>query len=129
MMLRRVFSTVASKKNCSDCRLYIRATKTCKLNNLNAFDNRLNDNICGIEGKKFWALDDTQLIISQKYEKIVGYFGVSGILSAFVWAFIDTNAWFLFSTCASFYFGLLFIDLSEDAKKKYLNNDDNNDNI
>lgn len=124
MMLRRVFSTVASKKNCSDCRLYNRATKTCKLNNLNAFDNRLNDNICGIDGKKFWALDDTYLIKSQHYDKIADYSGLFGLLSTLSWIYTDSITLCL-SSFACVYISFIFTEISEDAKKKYLDNDDN----
>ncbi len=69
-MLKRLFSTISINKiNCSDCRLYNKTTKICKLNSLNASDNRFNNDVCGIKGDKFWPLDKTNLIISETYFK------------------------------------------------------------
>jgi hypothetical protein len=124
MMLRRMLSSVAINKNCSHCRLYNRATKTCKLNNLDAFTNRLNDSICGTDGKKFWALDDKHLIKSKKYEQCAGFTGFLAITS-FSIALYSFNIVYVFP---SYFFYVIYeicIDLSDEAKKKYLDGEDN----
>ncbi len=64
-MLKRLFSSML--KNCSECRLYDRTTKLCKINGVNAIKNRLDDNICGLDSKQFWPLDTTNLIFIDTY--------------------------------------------------------------
>lgn len=82
-MLRRLFSsTPLIRFNCSNCRLYDKTTKLCKINQLNAIDNRMDNNICGIDGKKYNPLDTTNLIKSERYEKysyIVRVFAIASL--------------------------------------------------
>ena len=59
-MLKRLFSSIPLiRLNCIDCKLYNRKTNLCKINNLNAINNRIDDNICGTDGKKYLPLDKT----------------------------------------------------------------------
>ena len=121
-MLRRLFSTSPSNKlNCVDCRLYNRTTKLCAFNKLNAFENRLNETICGLDGKKFWSLDKTHLIESERYSRVAALFGIYGIISAPCSIVIDIRL--LVTSFASFYFADIFADMSGESKQKYL--DDN----
>ena len=47
-MLKRLLSSIlVNKLNCSNCRLYNRTTKLFKINQLNAFSNRLDNENCG----------------------------------------------------------------------------------
>ena len=75
-MLKRLFSS--RSLNCLDCRLYNRQTKLCRINNLSAINNRIDDNICGVEGNKYFPLDKTNLIKSQRCDK---YQVISGLLT------------------------------------------------
>ena len=53
MILKRLFTSISLNIfNCSNCRLYNRKTKICKINKLNALENRFNEKICGSDAKK-----------------------------------------------------------------------------
>ena len=108
-MIRRLLSTMPiNKLQCSDCKLYNPTTKVCKMNNSFAFENRLDDNICGVNGKKFLPLDKMNLIIAEQFDKYSGYFGfctiISGPSAIFIespllfWSsFITANVWLVLS--------------------------------
>ena len=125
-MLRRLFSSTINKVNCSDCRLFNSKKKSCKINNLNATENRIDDNICGLEGKKYWELDKTYLIKSNTYYKYSTCFGIFTLSSLPFLIFYDFGV--IYFTIYSLIVGELFSDISEDYKKRYLDNNDINDN-
>lgn len=80
---RRLFSS--NKLNCSDCRLYDKNTKLCKFNNLNAFENRLDDIKCGPNAINFMYLDKSKLVKSDIYishSTIYSFFTVGTLLCA-----------------------------------------------
>ena len=60
-MLRRYSSTSTKKILCKDCTFFKPSNGICKFNRLDAFDNRMNDKICGRNAKQFWPLDNTYL--------------------------------------------------------------------
>ena len=60
-MLRRYLSTSTKRILCKDCTFFKPSNGICKFNKLNAFDNRMNDKICGRNAKQFWPLDNTYL--------------------------------------------------------------------
>ena len=121
-MLKRFFSSMSiNKLNCYDCRFYNNKTKLCKINKLNAIENRMDDNICGIVGKKFMSLDKTNLIESDKCDK---YSNISGFLTIASLPILYYNVYFLWFPLSSFMVTSIFVDLSKDFKNKYIN--DNN---
>ena len=129
IMLRRWCSSVPKfVPNCSDCRLYNQTTKLCKINKLNAFENRLDDGGCGRNGNNFWSLDKTHLIQSEEYDKYQGLFGLLAILSV-PSAIIFHNYNFIFSSIIALYAAEICSDLSDKYKQKFLdvNNIDDND--
>lgn len=80
-MFKRMFSSAHIKTfNCSNCRLYVPATKLCKINQSLAMNNRIDYNICGTLAKKYWPLDKTNLIASHIYADI------GDITGLFAWA-------------------------------------------
>ena len=120
--IRRLFSTNLANnvyKNCVDCRLYNNKTKLCKINKINATDNRMNDNICGIDGKKFWALDKTYLIKSIEAKNASDNFAL--------FALVTLPCGILSISFMSFIFSCVSSDNSNEYEKKYL--DDNDINI
>lgn len=122
-MSRRLYSSVPiNKLHCSDCKLYNPTTQICKMNNVNAFQNRLDDKNCGLNGKNFWALDKTNLIQSERYYKYSGYFGLFAITSVPCGILIDYK-FFLWSFI-SFYFADILSDMSEKSKHNFFH--DNN---
>ena len=128
-MLRRLLSSIPINKvillNCIDCRLYNRTTKLCKINKLIAFENRLDDTICGIDGKKFWSLDKTNLIKSEKYNRISDYTGIISITSLPCAMFFDYRL--LFLSYISFTITAVGFNMSLEYKQKYLDDNDIND--
>ena len=126
-MLRRLFSSsVINKLNCYDCRLYNKKTKLCKINRLNATDNRIDDNICGISAKKFWILDKTNLIKSKALTKYSNNIELCGFISLPCIIFYDYNMIYL--SFSSFIIAGITSDISRKYEEKYLNdNDINND--
>ena len=122
-MLKRLFSsTPLIRLNCIDCKLYNRKTNLCKINNLNAINNRMDDNICGTKGKKFLSLDKTNLIKSMESTKYSNISGTLFVASLPIVVYCDVN--FLWFSCYSFMVTSIFVDLSKDCKDKYIK--DNN---
>ena len=117
-MLRRLFSSnPGNKLNCTDCRLYNGNTKLCKINKLNATENRIDDNICGIEGKKFWSLDKTNLINSKtvlNYSTNIRLFTLASLPCVI---FYDCRIIYL--SFSSWMIASMFLDISIDYKEKY----------
>jgi hypothetical protein len=109
----------SNQLRCSECKLYKPTTKLCRLNNLNAFENRLDDNICGRDGKKFWALDKTNLIIAEQFHKEAGYFGLFAIISAPISIVIESPLLF-WSSFISAIVGFILSDEADECKKKFL---------
>ena len=124
-MLRRLFSSTIHKVNCSDCRLFFSKNKLCKINNLNATENRIDDNICGIDGKKYWTLDKTYLIKSNTLFKYSRCFGIFTLSTLPYLLFYDFSIIYL--TVLSLFIEGEISDRSEYYKKKYLDNNDIND--
>jgi hypothetical protein len=126
-MLKRVFSSSTTtinlyKKNCIDCRLYNKKTKICKINKLNAIDNRINENICGIDGKKFWALDKTYLIKSIQAENFSGNLSLFTLASLPCAIFYD---WHILSiSFMSFMASCVSSANSSEYERKYLDDND-----
>ena len=114
--------TRVAKLKCSDCRLYNAKIGICKLNGLSAMENRVNEGICGLDGKKHWPLDKTNLIESQSYFKysIIAYsFTIGSLPSA---AFHDLRI--MAFTYSSWVIGWAFELLSKEYEQKYLENND-----
>ena len=121
-MLKRFFSSSPLiRLNCSDCRLYNRQTKLCKINKLNAIDNRIDDNICGIEGKKYYPLDKTNLLKSEKCDKNSV---ISGLLIIASLPIVYNDVYFIGFTLSLCLVERIFSDTSRDFKKKYLEDND-----
>lgn len=78
-MYRRLISTKTVK--CSNCKLYNKGVKLCKLNLNHALSNRLDEKICGIDGKQYWELDKTNLILSIDSKIASGIFLFTGSMS------------------------------------------------
>ena len=117
-MLRRLFSsTPLIRLNCIDCRLYDRQTKLCRINRLNAIDNRMDDNICGIEGKKYYPLDKTNLIKSKQADK---YSVITGLLIIASLPIVYNDIYFIGFTLSLCLGEKILSDVSKDFKKKYL---------
>ena len=117
-MLKRLFSSTSSiRLNCLDCRLYNRQTKVCRINNLNAVDNRMDDNICGAEGKKYFPLDKTNLIKSQTCDKYQIISGLSTIASLPI---LYNHVYCIGFTLSLFLVERMLSDTSRDFMKKYL---------
>lgn len=117
-MLRRLFSSISVKKlNCSDCRLYNQTTKICKINKLSAFENRLDENICGFSGKKFWPLDKTYLIKSKRYNRYSAYFRLLAMVSIPTAILIDYR--FLLSSPILYYLTNIFSDMSKKCERNF----------
>ena len=127
-VFKRSFSTTpailtrVAKLNCSDCRLYDGKTGICKLNGLSAIKNRVNESVCGLDGKKYWALDKTNLIESRDFLKYsLRFYGctIVSIPSAIVYDFrimaFSYSSWVL---------GWWFEILSKEYEKKYLEDND-----
>lgn len=124
-MLKRLFSSLSQNVlKCSDCRLYDAKTKLCKINKLNAIDNRMDDLICGGDGKKFWPLDKTNLIKSNQAELYGAYFGLFTLISIPTVIFVDYRL--SMSSCISYYVADTFLCMSISYKKQFM--DDNNIN-
>ena len=114
-MLKRLFSS--RPLNCLDCRLYNRQTKLCRINNLSAINNRIDDNICGVEGKKYFPLDKTNLIKSQRCDK---YQVISGLLTIGSLPILYNHVYCIGFTLSLFLVERMLSDTSRDFKKKYL---------
>lgn len=125
-MLKRLFSsTPLIRLNCIDCKLYNRKTNLCKINNLNAINNRMDDNICGTEGKKFLSLDKTNLIKSMESTKYSNISGTLFVASLPIVVYCDVYfAWF---PLYSFMIASIFRDVSRDYNEKYLKDNDISD--
>lgn len=128
-MLRRFLSTSTinptNKINCVDCRLYNRKTKLCAFNKLNAFDNRLDQTICGIEGKKFWSLDKTHLIKSESYQTYSVY--SDGFSICLIPLALVTDYRLLVASVILMNISYNFELLSNKSKQKFLDENDRND--
>ena len=121
-MLKRLFSsTPINKLNCIDCRLYNKKTKLCRINNLNAINNRIDDNICGIDGKKYYPLDKTNLIESEKCDK---YSNISGLLTIASLPILYNDIYFVGFTLSLFMVERILSETSRDFNDKYIK--DNN---
>ena len=123
-MLRRSFSNLNSitKLLCTDCRLYDRKTGLCKLNELHAFKNRSNEDICGENGKKYRVLDKRNLIKSEEYFKYSAiFYGYTIASSPFAFVYDFRIFW---STYVSWVVGWSFELLSREREKKYLEDND-----
>lgn len=122
-MIKRLFSSnVSNKINCTDCRLYNRRTKLCKMNDLKAFGNRLDENKCGIKGKSYWALDKTNLIKAEKYNEYACMFELITITSGVGIILIDYKC--LLSLFTSLYFASFYSEKSEKSEKAYKEEND-----
>lgn len=127
-MIRRFFSSIKNditknlNKNCFDCRLYNRTTKLCKLNNLYASENRIHNDVCGIDGRKYFALDKTNLINSNKYLKYSTRL-LTFTISSFPFIIVYDFRVAILTTLSLLYGNMLEM-LSKDYKKQYL--EDNN---
>lgn len=123
MKFKRFFSSISLNKfYYSNCRLYNRKTKICKINNLNALENRLNEEICGLDAKKLWLLDKTNLIKSNKFREYCMNFTILSI-SPIPFAFYF-DIYCIFTSIISIYFADICIDISDDYKKKYFKDND-----
>jgi hypothetical protein len=125
MASRRLFSSInksfANKLNCSGCRFYDKQTTLCRFNNLNALNNRADDNICGIDGKHYWKIDETNLIKSHKYYKYSSWLLLSTLPSSTIFCLID-YPYSLYGCpylCLVFYSSYIFATIGNDYKKKY----------
>ena len=118
-MLKRLFSS--RPLNCLDCRLYNRQTKLCRINNLSAINNRIDDNICGVEGKKYFPLDKTNLIKSQRCDK---YQVISGLLTIGSLPILYNHVYCIGFTLSLFLVERMLSDTSRDFKNKYLQDND-----
>jgi hypothetical protein len=125
-MIRRFISFTPIKLNCSDCRLYNRNTKLCKINKLNATENRIDPNICGIDGKHFWALYKTDLIKSETNKLYSDGFELVALVGLPYAIFYDFRIVYL--SFSSLIIANIFSDISEKYKEKYLDDNDINDN-
>jgi len=105
--------------------LYNKKTKLCKINKLKAIDNRMDDNICGIDGKKYNPLDKTNLIKSERSEK---YSDISGLLTIASLPILYYDIYFVWFPLSSFMVGKIFLNISRDFKEKYLEDNDISDN-
>lgn len=120
MMLKRLFTSKSlNKLNCTNCRLYNRKTKICKINNLNALENRLNEEICGIDAKKYWLLDETNLIKSRQYARFSELYSILTLMSIPSIFYFDMHYMSIFTLFISAHSVEMCYDLSVDYKKKY----------
>lgn len=120
-VFKRSFSSIAKLK-CSDCRLYDKKTDLCKLNSLHAFENRGDEGVCGVNGKKYLAIDKTNLTESDEYFKysVMSHaFAVGSLPFAVVYDFR-----ILAFTYSSWVLGWSFELLSNGCKQKYLEDND-----
>ena len=128
-MLKKLFSSIPinnkSRLNCADCRLYNPTTKLCKINKLNALENRLDDKNCGLDGKNFWSLDKTNLIKSEQYYKYNRYMQYITIISLPCVIIIDFKI--IFFSIISFIIEDTIGNISLKYKQKYLNDNNIND--
>lgn len=132
-MFKKSFSTTpailtrVAKLKCLDCRLYNGKSGICKLNGLSAIENRGNEDICGLDGKRHLLLDKTNLIESQDYFKysVISY---SFTIVSFPFAaFYDLRI--MAFTYSSWVIGWSFELLSKGYKQKYLEDNDVHDHL
>lgn len=116
MRTRRLFSTI-SKINCSSCKFYDNQTTLCRINNLNALSNRAHDTICGNDGKLYCKLDETNLIISEKYYKYSSLLSILSISSSIGIMYFNEYSLYLFPGMV-LYSSYVFRLLGDEYKKK-----------
>lgn len=123
MIYKRFFtSTSLNKFNCSNCKLYNRKTKICKINNLNAFENRLNEEICGLNAKNKLLLDETNLIKSEEFKKNSAFYTLLSIATIPSVLYIDFKCILL--SIITLYSAKISNKISDDYKKKYFEDND-----
>ena len=125
-IIRRFISSAPIKLNCFDCRLYNKNTKLCKINKLNASENRIDPNICGIDGKHFWALYKTDLIKSETNKLYSDGFNLVAFVGLPYAIFYDFRIVYL--SCSSFIIARVFLNISKTCKEKYLDDNGIDDN-
>jgi hypothetical protein len=92
---------------------------------LHAFENRGDEGVCGVNGKKYWATDNQNLIESEaffKYGVISNTFTIASLPFAIVYDFR-----ILAFTYSSWVLGWCFDLLSKGCKQKYLEDNDIHD--
>ena len=95
------------------------------MNKLNATDNRIDDNICGIDGKKFWSLDKTNLIKSEyisKYITTIDLFIITSLPFAILYDYR-----IVYLSLTSFIISDILSNISRKYEKKYIDNNDISD--
>lgn len=127
-MIRRFFSSIKNevkKSDCSNCRLYNRTNKLCKLNNLLASENRTINGACGIDGTKYFPLDKKNLYVSNMYLACSISYTMFGIGYLFPYMiFHDFSIMMAIFSGSTIVIGNMYSLIAMDYKKKYL--EDNN---
>ena len=123
MLARKLFSTSIIKKipECTNCRLVDKSTNLCKLNNSHWLSNRIDQNICGLDGIKFWEIDKTKLLQAERVgnnSTICFVIGITSIIPA-----IQINTYFLISSAIFCSLGDYYDKLYQKLIKEY--NQDN----
>jgi hypothetical protein len=110
-MLQKQLSRSTKRIICKDCTFFKPSNGICKFNRLNAFDNRMNDKICGRNARHFWPLDETYL----KYSSICAMLSI-GSGSMFLYAFEISNGYVLGFGALSGFINWMLVNI---YKKKY----------
>jgi hypothetical protein len=119
-MLRR-FSTVSIKYivECKECRFLNKETNICKLNNVIWLNNRANEDICGLNGKKYWPIDKTYLeksIKSKNNSQILFGMAFTSLMTA---CFLINDIKFMGMSIIFGYFGNNQYDKSYEYREQY----------
>ena len=114
-------------KKCSDCRMYIEDSKTCKINKQLAIENRLhNESVCGKDGNKFWAVDKTKLLLSESsmiYSKLFALTSVTSALAVLAGEEFNASLFIIPTTVCAITSTALF-NLSDDLKAEHFRDND-----